>query len=570
MEPARIEQAGEIAAEVKKAGVVAVHLETFSHGKTREDDPWNGGIRAMVLAIPGQSPWFLDLEAWGAVPEDLAAAIGSSVLVAHGAQSVLLWLGVKQAIRPQKVFCTRTAAWLLSAGMAEDLELDAVLARHLRLSPPGRPAPSDWGGLFLTEEQVFSATDRVDRLHELCRVLKRGITSAGLRMVCQFEMELIPVVAAMEECGIAVDADFLGCEREESARAMQEAAQTLAALLRTPSLNPSSPSQLIKALARVGISVEETGESSLKAVDEGVIIPAILDYRAKEKVFQQAGSLLAGIRDDGRIHARFDPAGTDTGRFSSHSPNLQNIGRGKIRAGFVAPPGSALVMADYSQIELRAAAAISGEEKMITAYGRGTDLHVLTAAAILDKPAEEVNRQDRQIAKSANFGLLYGQGAKGLVSFARQAYGVTLSTDEALGIRTRFFSAYPAIARWHDACSRMAGARAPEARTITGRRRLIPSGADRWQRFSTLINTPVQGGCADGLKLAMIALARALPSGARMVSTVHDELLIECREDQLEEVSAITRETMGSAMQKLFPGVPIQVDIATGPNWAGK
>ncbi len=570
MEPARIEQAGEIAAEVKKAGVVAVHLETFAHGKNTEDDPWNGGIRAMVLALPERPPRFLDLEAWGTIPEDLASAIDSSLLVAHGAQSVLLWLGVKQAIHPRKVFCTRTAAWLLSAGMAEDLGLDAVLARYLRLSPSSRPAPSDWGGLFLTEEQVFSATDRVDRLHELCRVLKRAITSAGLREVCRLEMELISVVAAMEECGIAVDANFLGREREEAARAMQEAAQFLAALLKTPALNPSSPTQLIKALARVGISVEDTGESSLKAVDEGVIVPAILDYRAKEKVFQQAGSLLAGIRDDGRIHARFDPAGTDTGRFSSHSPNLQNIGRGNIRAGFVAPPGSALVIADYSQIELRAAAAISGEEKMIAAYGSGVDLHVLTAAAILDKPVEEVDRQDRQIAKSANFGLLYGQGAKGLVSFARQAYGVTLTTDEALGIRTRFFSAYPAIARWHDACSRMAGARAPEARTVTGRRRLIPSGADRWQRFTTLINTPVQGGCADGLKLAMIALSRALPPGARMVSTVHDELLIECRENQQEEVSAITRETMTAAMQKLFPDVPIQVDIAAGPNWAGK
>jgi DNA polymerase I-like protein with 3'-5' exonuclease and polymerase domains len=225
------------------------------------------------------------------------------------------------------------------------------------------------------------------------------------------------------------------------------------------------------------------------------------------------------------------------------------------------------VIADYSQIELRVAASIAGEEKMIAAYERGEDLHVLTAAAILDKPAAEVDKEDRQIAKSANFGLLYGQGAKGLVSFASQSYGVNLTTPQALGIRTRFFSAYPALARWHADCSKLAAAKAPEVRTALGRRRLISSGADRWQRFTALINAPVQGGAADGLKRAMVDLARDLPPGARIVSTIHDELLLECEESLAANVAELVRHTMTSAMQKLFPAVPIHVDVSVAKNW---
>lgn len=537
------------------------------HERTAALDPWHGGIRAIVLAVPGGPPWFIDLKEWGGIPAELARAIGGSEIVAHGARNVLLWLGVKSGIRPKSAFCTQTAAWLLASGIPEPLDLAAVLARHLRLPAEAEHPQSDWGGLFLTEGQIDSAFRQVSRLHELRKVLRRAIGSAGLQAVCELEMDLLPVVAAMEETGIAIDVPLLERQCEEAALAMHEASRKLSALLKTPALNPSSPSQLVKALARAGIAVEDTGEASLKAVDDGLVVPAILDFRSKEKVSQQAAGLMAAIQADGRIHARFEPAGTDTGRFSCHSPNLQNIGRGSIRSVFVAPPGRALVVADYSQIELRVAAAIAGEEKMIAAYGRGEDLHVLTAAAILDKPAAEVDKEDRQIAKSANFGLLYGQGAKGLVSFARQSYGVTLSVPQALAIRTRFFSAYPAIARWHADCSKAAGARVGEARTALGRRRRISPGADRWQRFTALINAPVQGGAADGLKQAMVDLPHALPPGARLVSTIHDELIIECDEIQAPEVSARVQEIMTTAMQKLFPSVPIRVDVSAGQNW---
>lgn len=562
MKPVPIQQAGAIASAIGNSGSVALHLETASPEGSAADDPWRGEIRAMVLAVPEHAPWFIDLKTWGMIPAELAAAIEAAELVAHGARNVLLWLGVKHGLRPQKVFCTRTAAWLLSVGTPDSLDLDATLSRHLRIPPEGDRPQSDWGGLFVTEDQIHSAVNQVDLLHELRRVLKRAISSASLQTVCELEMDLIPVVAAMEEAGVAVDARVLESQRAEAGRSMQEAARHLAALLKTPTLNPSSPTQLAKALARANLSVHGTEEFHLKAVDEGLIIPAIFDYRAKEKVLQQVESLLAGVRADGRIHARLEPAGTESGQISSHLPNLQASGRGSLRAAFIAPTGRALIAADYSRIALRIVADIAGEEEIIAAFQRGDDLHVHTAAAILDKPAAEVGPEDRRIAKSANFGLLFGQGAKGLAEFARETYGVSLSIEDALSIRTRFFSAYPALARWHASCAKIAATKVPEVRTVTGRRRLISPGANRWSRVTALIATPVQGGCADGLKQAMVELARALPSGARLVGTVDDELFVECDEGDSQEVARIARKTMVAAMQKLFPSVPIAVDVS--------
>jgi DNA polymerase I-like protein with 3'-5' exonuclease and polymerase domains len=312
--------------------------------------------------------------------------------------------------------------------------------------------------------------------------------------------------------------------------------------------------------------VKDTNESTLLAADDGRIIPAILDFRSKEKSAQQAQTLLDAIASDGRIHSHFDPTGTDTGRFASRSPNLQNIARGRLRSCFVAGPGRSLITADYSQIELRAAAAIAGENEMIEAYRGKIDLHRKTAAAIVG--SSEISAEDRQIAKSANFGLLYGQGTQGLVSYARTAYGVTLTVEQALAIRNRFFSTYPELARWHADCWKAASEKAGEARTRLGRRRLIAPGADRWHRFTALVNSPVQGGCADGIKLAMLALSKALPENAKIVSTVHDELVIECDTDQAADLAAIVSETMTSAMSGLFPEVPIEVETSIGNAWS--
>jgi DNA polymerase-1 len=230
-----------------------------------------------------------------------------------------------------------------------------------------------------------------------------------------------------------------------------------------------------------------------------------------------------------------------------------------------------LVIADYSQIELRIAAVIAEERRMVSAYQQDADLHEQTASLVLSKALEQVSKQDRQLAKAVNFGLLYGQFPKGLVTYAEASYGVRLTIPEASQFRARFFEAYSNLARWHQRNWRKAKNGAGEVRTVTGRRRLLPTEASKeWQRFTGLVNTPVQGGSADGLKLAMIELAKRLPQGTHLILTVHDELIVETPTELAEQVCDIVRDCMVNAMARLFPEVPIEVEATVTTNWGEK
>ena len=511
-------------------------------------------------------------ETWdnGVLSSELAAAMEGAEIVAHNAKFDLLWLAVKFGIRPKRIFCTLTASRLLTAGSDERNGLDDVLWRHLGVKPGQDYSRSDWGGLFLTEGQVEYAQRDVTHLHELRRVLENEIAAAHLQAVCRLEMELIPIVVDMEYAGIAVEPIRLRKLCDGAASKEREIFGRLSPLLKSPSLNLNSPNQLKSALARVGILVDDTNEGTLAQVDDGTIIPLILAYREQAHICQQAESFLEASHSDGRIHSRFEPMGTDTGRFSSKAPNLQSVTRGPMRSCFVAPPGYSLVIADYSQIELRAVASIAGETNMLEAFARGDDLHRLTASAILDKPVSDVSKEDRQVAKSANFGLIYGQTAPGFAAYARNNYGVSVTVSQAERIRKRFFDSYPGLAKWHGQCRQMANGNVLEVRTILGRRRLLPSSAQFWDRFTALVNAPVQGGCADVIKTAMVTLSAALPSGARLVSTVHDELIVECPNALAADVSRIMRDGMVAAMNSLFPEVKADADVAVGSDWGAK
>jgi DNA polymerase I-like protein with 3'-5' exonuclease and polymerase domains len=560
----------QIATAITAAGSVALDIETFGSGKNGGLNPWRGDIRLLSVRVPGATPWLIDLQATGYDFGELGLAIESVEVIAHNAKFDLLWLAVKTGVRPKKVFCTLTAARLLSAGTKPGNNLDQCLERFLGIAPAPDQSRSDWGGMFLTDDQLSYAARDVMHLHDLAARLDTELGGADLDTVKALEMELCPVVVSMEEAGFAMDAPKLQSIHDSARELVRAKSDELRALLNSPSLNPGSPDQLKAALSRAGIEVANTNEETLKAADDGTIIPAILALRGSEKSAQQAESLLDCIESDGRIHGRFEPTGTDTGRFSSKSPNLQNIGRGPLRECFLAPAGSRLIVADYSQIELRAAAAIAGEAKMIEAYQRGEDLHKLTAATVLGKPIEDVTKEDRQISKSCNFGLLYGQSAKGLVRYAASSYGVTLEEDEAEEIRRAFFRTYGALRQWHGESHNIAERGVGEVRTVLGRRRLIPKDADAWQQFTALVNTPVQGGCADGMKRALVLIASRLPANSRLISTVHDEVIVESPEADAEAVCAVVRESMISAMTDLFPQVPIEVEAGVCERWSEK
>lgn len=559
-----------IAAAIRESRSVALDLETYGSRKGDGLDPWAGDIRLLSLRVEGQAPWILDLRAIGYDLGELKTALESVEIIAHNAKFDLLWLRVKCGLRATRVFCTLAAARLLSAGTKPGNDLDKCLERYLGISPAPDHSRSDWGSMFLTEDQLAYAARDVLHLQALSNKLWGLLESDQLDVVGRLESDLVPVIVEMEAAGIAVDKARL---REIETRARSSASDHAGMLrqkLNLPKLNPGSPQQLLEALKAAGIELENTNEETLKAADDGEIIPLILDYRGAEKLAQQAASLLECVKQDGRIHGRFDPTGTATGRFSSKDPNLQNVGRGELRACFVPEPGNKLIIADYSQIELRAAAVIAGEKKMIEAYKNGVDLHKQTASEVLNKPLEDVTKQDRQLSKATNFGLLYGQSAPGLVRYAASSYGVQMELDQAEQIRRQFFRTYDRLRQWHGVSHNQADAGAREVRTVLGRRRLIPETASEWERFTALVNTPVQGSCADGMKQALVLLAQRLPTEARLISTVHDEVLVEVPEAMANEVCDLVQATMIEAMAALFPQVPIEVEAGACANWGEK
>ncbi len=249
------------------------------------------------------------------------------------------------------------------------------------------------------------------------------------------------------------------------------------------------------------------------------------------------------------------------------NPNLQNLPP-EVRKHVRAPEGRVLVKADYSQIELRIAAKISGDERMLEAYERGEDLHSITAKGITSR--EEISKDERKLAKAVNFGLLYGQGAEGLRNYARNSYGVEMNLMEAKCYRRRFFETYPGIKAWHDRELQKWQSGNTETRTLTGRRR---TGV---LRFTERLNSPVQGTGADGLKLALALLyeRRDECPGTVPILAVHDEIVLECDEADVEKVKGWLKEAMIAGMDELLnapelegPQVPIEVEVESHRAW---
>jgi DNA polymerase-1 len=270
----------------------------------------------------------------------------------------------------------------------------------------------------------------------------------------------------------------------------------------------------------------------------------------------------------GRIHTRFDQAVAATGRLSSSDPNLQNIpirsevGR-EIRAAFVAPPGHRIVSADYSQIELRVLAHLSEDEQLMAAFRQNEDVHTHTASLVFGVSKEDVSREMRNRAKTINFGVIYGMGDSAL---AKQL-GIT--RDEAARFIAAYFERYSGVRRFMEGT--VEAARSGEAvRSLMGRRRFLPNihSPNRGLRFEAervAKNTPIQGTAADILKLAMVKLGREeVAPGAKMVLTVHDELVFEVPEAHVARAKERIREEMQHAIEL---AVPLVVDVGDGANW---
>jgi DNA polymerase-1 len=438
----------------------------------------------------------------------------------------------------------------------------------------------------IEDAAAYAAAD-VDITHRLVRVLEPELRQKGhWDLFVEMELPLVEVLMEMEMTGVALDVDFLkGMSAELGAR-LAELEERIQGMVGIP-FNINSGPQLAEALFGVlrlptkGVPRTSTGRYSLTAeVLESLrgahpIVDLILEHRELSKLKSTYVDALPALVNPatGRLHTSYHQTGTVTGRISSSDPNLQNIpirsplGR-QVRRAFVARPGWALLGADYSQIELRVLAHVSGDPGLTAAFQRGEDIHASTAAAILDIPIHQVTAEQRRLAKSVNFGLIYGMSPLGL---ARQT-GLTLA--EAENFISQYFGRFPKVREYLERTLAQAKNQG-YVETILGRRRYFPvlqsaSPAQEQARRRAereAVNAPIQGSAADIIKLAMLHLHRALHErglSARMILQVHDELVLEVPQEELPVVTPLVREMMESAYSLR---VPLKVDLGVGTNW---
>jgi DNA polymerase-1 len=565
-----------IASEIHASGQrIALDIETYGTSKDEKIrkgetlDPWRGEIRLLSLQLPDRVPWLIDLRTTGFGLGDLGKVLEATEVIGHNIKCDALWLARKCNVHLIKMVDTSSASRILSNGDSKvGNRLAEVADRYLGIELRKDTGRSNWGALMLLAEQIQYAAEDVEHLHALEEKLNAELKSAALMGVFRLEMDLLPVVVGMELKGFCVDRKKLEELAAEATQERDQVAQTVNNLLGTGDVHLNAPAQLLKSLQGLGIALKNTNEDSLSECRHPVA-KAILEYRKWKKIKEDVESRIGEIRPDGRIHGQFNPLGTDTGRFSSSEPNMQNITHKKLRTAFVASVGNVLVIADYSQIELRAAAYVSGDKRMIEAFVKGEDLHTKTASIVLGKSEKEISNEDRQLAKALNFGLLYGQSAEGLVRYAKTRYGVEMTEKQAAKTRAVFFKHYDGLARWHaKAWSEVECAEVEEGRTILGRRILINPEASNWECFQAKTNLVVQGACSDGLKLALCEIHHALPKDAEIIAVVHDEIIVEAIEAQAEQVKKLLSKLMVGVFDKLFKKqVAIEVDAKICENW---
>lgn len=483
------------------------------------------------------------------------------------------------AVDSTRIFDTVVAAYLLDSDRSEfdevylaDTYLQMALPAARGAEGAGEDAPAPAARTAaLTLALVAPLRDRMAR--ENAANVFDGI-----------EMPLVPVLAKMERAGMLVDPDRLHSLSEGLATQIAEVERSIRDLAGDETFNIGSPMQLshvlfdVMGLPTKGLKKTKRGYYSTNAkvlsdlARDHEIVRLILDWREKSKIKSTYLDTLGPLRrGDGRVHTTYNQTITATGRLSSSDPNLQNIptrselGR-TVKTAFSAGEGSVFLAVDYSQIELRLLAHLSGDEHLVRAFNEGEDFHAETAARVFGVPVSEVTPDLRSRAKAVNFGIVYGQQAYGL------SQSLHISMAEARDMIDRYYEAYPGVRTFLDNVV----ARAKQtgyAETMYGRRRHIPELKAKNPQLRgfgerTAMNHPMQGTAADIIKIAMARVSRRLEEegfAAHMILQVHDELDFECPVDEVERLTAMVRDVMEHVVDLR---VPLIAEASTGVTWA--
>ena len=483
------------------------------------------------------------------------------------------------AVDSARIFDTVVAAYLLDSDRSEfdevylaDTYLQMALPAARGAEGAGEDAPAPAARTAaLTLALVAPLRDRMAR--ENAANVFDGI-----------EMPLVPVLAKMERAGMLVDPDRLHSLSEGLATQIADVERSIRDLAGDETFNIGSPMQLshvlfdVMGLPTKGLKKTKRGYYSTNAkvlsdlARDHEIVRLILDWREKSKIKSTYLDTLGPLRrGDGRVHTTYNQTITATGRLSSSDPNLQNIptrselGR-TVKTAFSAGEGSVFLAVDYSQIELRLLAHLSGDEHLVRAFNEGEDFHAETAARVFGVPVSEVTPDLRSRAKAVNFGIVYGQQAYGL------SQSLHISMAEARDMIDRYYEAYPGVRTFLDNVV----ARAKQtgyAETMYGRRRHIPELKAKNPQLRgfgerTAMNHPMQGTAADIIKIAMARVSRRLEEegfAAHMILQVHDELDFECPVDEVERLTAMVRDVMEHVVDLR---VPLIAEASTGITWA--
>ncbi len=482
------------------------------------------------------------------------------------------------------VFDSMVAAYLLSE---KSLSLKALAFSRLgiEMTPITELIGEGTKQIAMSQVPVERASEYAcadaDMTLRLTELLGPQLREQGLwQLFSEVEMPLIPVLIHMERSGVALDTDLL---RQMSHELGEQLLKLQAEIYNNVGhqFNINSPQQLSSVLfqelklptGRRGKGGYSTGAEILEEL-RGVhpIIELILDYRQLAKLKSTYIDALPSLINPktGRVHTSFNQTKTATGRLSSSDPNLQNIPvRGelgqRVRQAFIVPPGCRLLGGDYSQIDLRALAHLSQDRRLLDAFNHDEDIHAATAAQLFGVDVSQVTPDMRRLAKTVNFGVIYGMSEYGL----EQA--TDLSREEASQFITAYFEKYPGVKQYLEATKQFAREKG-YVQTLLGRRRSIPeiNSANRQVREAAermAINMPVQGTSADIIKVAMVNLYREMQrrqSKSKILLQIHDDLLLEVPQEEFEEMSRLVPEIMSTAIKL---SIPLKVDIKSGHNW---
>ena len=396
----------------------------------------------------------------------------------------------------------------------------------------------------------------------LYHLLLQKMEELYLEKVWHREKACLPVMVRLQQSGLHFDFPGWSVVLDQYEEKKTALVAKIREICRMPELDLQSPAQLQTALWQQGAQGALVFEKNLEHFrGEIPVVADVLKYMKLQKQINTFGLRLKNYIDiDGRMRGRWHLIGSNTGRMSCTSPNLQGMPRAS-KAYFKAAPGHTFVIGDYSQIELRVIAQVSGDATMIGSFMQGEDLHVKTAAAILSKVECNVTETERQIAKAANFGLIYGMTATGLQRRVEAAYGIELTWQQAQQFRDGFFQLYPGILRYQDRilCCK-------EVKTLGGRcwcENTVPLK----QGSTARLNYPIQGTAAEGLKESLILLFPQMKETWKLVAVVHDEVVLEVPEHEGEAAAIVLERMMQSGMARLITAVPIEVDVQVRAQW---